>query len=246
VASQRLYLTQLMRWDDPHEAETLRQLVKDYLLHAPDGFKYTQRIRDEVLGLIYRSLYGQSWTILEESDAMWRIYSPDKMGIRISVVQADALASIQQTAFAKQQDVELYWGNVIYVSTEEAWEQVRSVHKDPVADSNMSLANLCFFKRKQFSHEQEYRFSAFIPPKEFMGLSQTDPTELEEARIVATLRNFVLPPVYYYPFNPSLIDEVTLDPRAPDWFLETVKNFFARYGNRDCVQKSTLYSPPKV
>ena len=247
VASQRMYLTQLQRWDDTHEAETLRQLVRQFFDSSPDAARFSAQIKDQLLGVIHRSLYGQSWTILEESDAMWRIYSPDKMGIRITVRQPDVLARIQQTNFIKSEDTELYCGKVIYISAEEAWNQVQETLKRDGDSTPKTFANLCFFKRKQFSHEQEYRFAAFVPPADFFQRIQIDPAKpVEEGRVLNGIRELAFPPVYYYSIQPAMITQVTLDPRAPDWFVETVQNFFARYANPNLAQKSTLYSPPKV
>lgn len=249
IASRRMYLTQLLRWDDPHEAQTMRQLVKDFLSKEPATVKFSTRVRDEVLNLIHKSLYGQSWTTLEESDALWRIYSPDKMGIRISAAQADALASIQHTDFSKEEDVEIFVGNVGYISPENAWAQVRKkVEKEGISKYKMRFADLCFYKREQFSHEKEYRFCAFIPPKGFdLDLSKIDPAKPgEEDRVVALLKNYNFPPIYYYPFDPKQIRDVTLDPRAPDWFLESTRNLFSSYGKKNLVRRSALYERPAV
>lgn len=52
-------------WDDPFE---------NFILKIPEkGSKSKPNKRG----------YGQCWTLNFESDAMWRIYSPDKNGVRI-------------------------------------------------------------------------------------------------------------------------------------------------------------------
>lgn len=247
VASRRMYLTQLQRWDDPHEAATLRQLVKQFFDSSAEAAKFSARVKDQLASVIHRSLYGQSWTILKESDALWRIYSPDKMGIRITVRQPDLLASIQRMDFIKSEDTELYCGKVIYLSAEHAWKQVQERIQREGEVLLRTFANLCFFKREQFSHEQEYRFSAFVPPADFFQRTQIDPAKpVDEERIMNGVRDLIFPPVYYYSIHPAIIQQVTCDPRAPDWFVETVRNFFAQYASPHLVQKSTLYAPPKV
>lgn len=39
--------------------------------------------------------YAQSWTkLIDESDAMWRIYSPQKTGVRIKVKKDNIISAI--------------------------------------------------------------------------------------------------------------------------------------------------------
>jgi len=64
---QKLILSQPQQWDDPFENYILRKCKKEgtvKLSYAAD-------------------IFGQCWSLHEETDAMWRIYAPDKMGVKI-------------------------------------------------------------------------------------------------------------------------------------------------------------------
>jgi hypothetical protein len=56
------------KWDDPFETFISESITK---LKFEDEKDRTVGFRDD--------LYGQCWTKTRESDAMWRIYSPEKM-----------------------------------------------------------------------------------------------------------------------------------------------------------------------
>ena len=47
------------------------------------------------LGIGFKeNLYGQCWTKTRESDAMWRIYSPNKNGVRIMTTPRKLLTAL--------------------------------------------------------------------------------------------------------------------------------------------------------
>lgn len=58
-------------WDDPYE---------NLFLNSEVEFKSGLCLKSE-LG---KSIFCQSWSSLKESDAMWRIYSPDNNSVKIS------------------------------------------------------------------------------------------------------------------------------------------------------------------
>src|ERR1700752_2948649 len=63
VESEKIHLTNINTWDDPWEAATekLPSLRDDGRLEYP-------------LWSFHEDLYAQSWSLVGESDAMWRIY----------------------------------------------------------------------------------------------------------------------------------------------------------------------------
>lgn len=68
-------------WEDTFENFVLKTKLKNEL--------------NEVIELnIHDRMYGQCWTQEKSSDAMWRIYSPDKRGVRIRTTIAELLESI--------------------------------------------------------------------------------------------------------------------------------------------------------
>lgn len=69
---RKLALVRAKLWDDPFE----NFLYQVRCVCAQTG----QPISIESLR---RRLYGQCWTLLQESDAMWRIYAPRKNGVMV-------------------------------------------------------------------------------------------------------------------------------------------------------------------
>jgi hypothetical protein len=72
VASGKMGLTRPALWDDPFENFYLKCKVR------------ISKTEVASLTSISSRWYGQCWTKKRDSDAMWRIYSPNKDGLRIS------------------------------------------------------------------------------------------------------------------------------------------------------------------
>jgi hypothetical protein len=73
LASSDDALVNPTKWDDPFESFFLEATeVKD-------------NSTGEIISLknLAADWYGQCWSKKAESDAMWRIYSPDKMGVKV-------------------------------------------------------------------------------------------------------------------------------------------------------------------
>ena len=62
----------IKRWEDVYENFVNNEEIR--LLKSS---------KEEMFPSVY---YGQSWTVQEESDAMWRIYSRDKNAVRVQTV----------------------------------------------------------------------------------------------------------------------------------------------------------------
>ena len=72
VENQKLFLKKVKSWDDTWEApDDQLPIIMD------DG---SERYAES---LIITSTVGQCWTYEKDSDAMWRIYSPDRQGVMI-------------------------------------------------------------------------------------------------------------------------------------------------------------------
>ena len=88
VESQRLYLTRISEWEDVYEAIGLKKVVSQITKILAPPF-VSEMMGEDLLGTLdknlYDSYYAQSWTSSEqESDAMWRIYSPQREGVLCS------------------------------------------------------------------------------------------------------------------------------------------------------------------
>ena len=125
VQNQALTLVQPMLWEDPQELSPFRQFIEE----KGDEFE-----RMAFIACCFKT-YGQCWTRLAESDAMWRIYSYDNKAIRIK---------IKRETVAQLDNVQAI--DVTY--QDEPFE-----HKDNRHDYARAFCQ----KRVAFQHEQEVR-----------------------------------------------------------------------------------------
>ena len=72
VETGRTVLTNINEWDDQWEAI----LAKVPTVNAKGEREYPGYS-------FHQDIFGQSWTLLDESDAMWRIYSPTRTGLQL-------------------------------------------------------------------------------------------------------------------------------------------------------------------
>lgn len=69
---KEMLFSRVNEWQDVYE----NYLLKQNLVVKNVGSVSTQDVMDRC--------YGQSWTLLEESDAMWRIYSDDMNSVKVT------------------------------------------------------------------------------------------------------------------------------------------------------------------
>jgi hypothetical protein len=84
VIGKKLTLTRPSLWDDPYENALYNRKVEN-----PEG----QLVSIEALR---NSLYAQCWTEDGNSDALWRIYSPSKNGVRATTTVGKLLKAISE------------------------------------------------------------------------------------------------------------------------------------------------------
>lgn len=197
VETRQTYVTRVASWNDKWEA---------ILYRLPTVDERGNRLKS--INVLYWDIFGQCWSLLPESDALWRIYSANRTGVVIST-------SIEK--FELVGGLELcHVARVIYFDGAAGLDKVRS--------SNRSGLRGALLKRSAFKHEEEVRLLTHIRhlpvPYSFEGLHV----------------NLPLDPV-------SFIESITVDPRADEWFLETLKCYCARAGFTIVPVKSSLYEP---
>ena len=232
VECQRLYLTNLPKWDDPYEGFPIRELA------LPPAIRdsISPELKDAFTSSNLENIYAQSWNQGEESDALWRIYS-NLFGVRITVEsdrikkQIDLMLTLLKIPGFTADKVNHY--PVIYGAT---FDSSRCDKGDGVYE--MDDATACEQKREAFLHEKEYRFSLRLRP----DFKDTPPTNSDEDMIKMLGRRG--PPVIYYDFPIDALGEVILDPRAPDYFEEIFSQYCANRNFKDknvLFRKSNLY-----
>ena len=197
-------LVKPIAWDDPFE-----NFILELKGRLPSG---------EVVEFAQRyDFYGQCWTLVGGSDAMWRIYSSDKRSVRIKV----RLKSLVQTLAPNAIGIVLL-GKVRYLDTEGLLSWAKRVLRDAESPDVRLLGRTLLVKRAAFSHEREMRLLYFE--------SQGDQ-----------------PKLFQYRVDPStFVEEIVVDPRllvdeAKD-FIEEIKK---RTAFRGPITHSGLYAAPQ-
>ncbi len=159
------------------------------------------------------SVVGQCWTYEKDSDAMWRIYSPDKQGVMIET-KAKNFKIIKDLRLALLAKVK-YFNNNNFISK----------NKEITDDRSYKYAGTMVLKREAFKHENEVRLLVCMQP--YIQDKGINPWELE---------------TYAFNINPiDFIESITFDPRADEWFVRTIEKYCNSKGFRCPIAKSKLY-----
>jgi hypothetical protein len=197
------YLVRPNMWQDPFENFIAR--LKGRL---PNGelVEFAQRF----------DFFGQCWTLLGGTDAMWRIYSSDQRSVRVKVRVTDLYEALSATA----RDVP-FIGRVKYVHGSDLHAWTGRVVRSTKRPSLELLAKTFLVKRMPFSHENEIRL---------LYCSSTDDRKS----------------LYRHPFDcHRLIQELTLDPRLThEEFIKLRDIVRSRTSFKGRVVQSDLYAPP--
>lgn len=201
IENQKLYLKKVKLWDDPWEAPD-DQLP---LMGKGGNPIFTE-------SLLASSTVGQCWTCEKDSDAMWRIYSPDCQGVMIETVVKNFtfIENLRHASLAKV----IYYNKSNYI---EKRYEIANNHSYTFA-GDMAL------KREAFKHENEVRLLVCLQDYHELG----DIWEI---------------PVVGFNIDPKqFITSITFDPRAEDWFVETMKKYCMSKQLNCPTEKSTLYT----
>lgn len=200
-------------WEDPFENFFLQAPVR-----LPDGRLAT--LRD-----LASKWYGQCWTFNRDTDAMWRIYSgPEKTGVRVRSTVGKLFDVICDPG-NQLASLQCFAGAVEYRprSWIEQFLQQTSFLDVAFGGQNDGFARLLCVKREEFSHEAEMRLL-------FCDVGDLDQPSID------------LPP--FRPFRidvPSVIDEVTLDPRLDDTEYARAQDELRFAGCPGPILQSELY-----
>jgi hypothetical protein len=180
VQSGMMGLSRPSCWDDPFENFYLKCKVR---LRTGEIASLTN---------ISSKWYGQCWTRNRDSDAMWRIYSRDKDGVRVSTSIERLFSAIydDKNEFAT---LKYFIGEVQYEDRKDIEDFLRRTPFMSLAFGGQAapFARTLCIKRPEFSHEAEVRLLV-------EHLESTDPG-----------------PVLNVPFDYAKVldHEVALDPR---------------------------------
>lgn len=151
---------------------------------------------------------------------MWRIYSPNHLGVRIST--STKLLRQQVTTVAKERGYTLRMESVRYESQYKINKEFAALRDDLQQHFEVQRAmDALFLKREAFDHEAEFRVLLHAP----------------EANRKSAREGIKIP------INPHrLIDSVLLDPRAPPELVAAFTYYLQqKIGFKKRVARSVLY-----
>lgn len=238
IELERLYLTNITLWENPYEGYPIITKFGDRIPNwciKLMGGNLVSAMQSSTL----KCLYAQSWTYdNEESDAMWRIYSQDKLGVRIAIPLKEILFNIQK-AVVKENSEDIII-NHYKVKYQEKFDVKNCITADE-SETIFTDKDICGFKRMAFEHEKEYRISCSIP---FHNIFENEDCHDAE-NLIKKLNNIETPPVIHYDVPLAVLKEVLLDPRAHKSHEEAFMEYCSKrnFQQRNITfKKSTLYS----
>lgn len=221
IQNSNLYFGKVSSWEDVYENWFLKEQMV-----LPTGEK------GDAMDLI-PGVFGQSWTLQEESDAMWRIYSKldrtqhdylDDTAVRIKTTAR----KLYNVIYANDEDFYTsYIGAVKYLSQDDFLKMQDSLSPLNPLDLSEVFVKSYFFKRAPFEHEKEVRPILIYSPKH---------------------ENFGKDGVSFDIDFDNLIDEMVTDPRLiPDEYRTVRGQLIGLGAKSDKVRNSELYNiPPHI
>lgn len=219
IQNSNLYFGRVSSWEDVYENWFLKEQM---VLSSGEKGSATDLIQ---------GVFGQSWTLQEESDAMWRIYSKvdkkqpddylDDTAVRIKTTGRKLFDVI----YTDDKDYNTsYIGAVSYLSLDDFLKMQNSLSPLNPMDLSEVFVKSYFFKRTPFEHEREVRPILIYSPKH---------------------ENFGKDGVLFDIDFDNLIDEMVTDPRLTPDEYRTVRGQLIGLGAKsNKVRNSELYNIP--
>lgn len=219
IQNSNLYFGRVSSWEDVYENWFLKEQM---VLSSGEKGSATDLIQ---------GVFGQSWTLQEESDAMWRIYSKvdkkqpddylDDTAVRIKTTGRKLFDVI----YTDDKDYNTsYIGAVSYLSQDDFLKMQNSLSPLNPMDLSEVFVKSYFFKRTPFEHEREVRPILIYSPK---------------------YENFGKDGVSFDIDFDNLIDEMVTDLRLTPDEYRTVRGQLIGLGAKsNKVRNSELYNIP--
>jgi len=190
-------------WDDPFENFILKAVQK-----LPTGERARFVFKDHV--------YGQCWSLRNETDPMWRIYSKDEDGVKVKTSVRNLFQSLYDVA-GNYRELGVFIGKVAYKPEPELLNELTNTNFVTRSDGS-GIAESLLMKRTEFDHEEEVR------------LVYSDPEQKWNAD------------VFTYSMDPSkLFEEIIFDPRMEETQYNQYKENLLKLGFTNTISQSGLY-----
>jgi hypothetical protein len=215
ITSRENGLVHPSKWDDPFENFFLKNPAE-----MSDGTPVS-------LSQLSECWYGQCWTRNFDSDAMWRIYSHGKDGVRVTTTVRALFSNFYDSA-DKFASLKYLIGSVEYKQREEIERFLAATTFTDLALGGQPhrFANTLLIKRPEFLHENEVRL-LFHDSEGNHGKNG----------------------VAVFPFHwDIIISEVALDPRLTESEFQIEKQKLVALGCTLPIMQSELYkfTPTKI
>jgi hypothetical protein len=209
------------KWQDPFE----------------DFFLERTEVMDDVTGttIPLRNLagdwYGQCWSFNSDTDAMWRIYSPDPIkavGVKVRTTIRKLFDNLRRVG-SPAPYLQFFVGKVEYLTEDQIKSMMSKLTFTDVAIGGQGdrFAALLCMKRTAFQHEAEVRL--MFQDLDFPGQGKRG-----------------VGGVFSYPLDPAAVfGEVVLDPRLKDRDVTRISGELLTAGCALPITRSPLYLAPR-
>jgi hypothetical protein len=203
------------KWDDPFE---------NFFLERTEVDDPTSGTTIPLKNLA-RDWYGQCWSSNEETDAMWRIYSPCSRKVKVRTTIRRLIENLKRVpSFAPH--LQFFVGRVDYWSEQKIKDLMKCLTFADIAVGGQGFAKLLCIKREAFGHEKEVRL-----------LFQDVPDSGSKTPNATGIFEYALDPN-------AVFDDVVLDPRLEDAAASALKQQLQAAGCDLPIQRSSLYQAP--
>ena len=230
------WLTKPSCWDDPFE-----NLLSLAVLHGEITFRESHALNFNEYS------YAQCWSFSEENDLLWKVYSPNKDGVRLKSTPKKLLQSLKVSRILERirsepeveeieildndgsisevverpEDINIFIGKVNYWSIAKIREYLAPIN---INSSLEEIVKSIFIKREPFRNEEEVR----------LGVYYDDLTPVEML--------FFHNDRFYYDIDINqLVDEIVFDPRISKTKFNGLKNIVIEMGFKNPILRSSIY-----
>lgn len=243
VVHGKLTLVSPELWEDPLEKAYFSEyIIQNSKLDKSGNNQDGGNLKYILEYIVSLNTYALCWTRLEESDALWRIYSDNNQSVRIAVEES-SLNGISGCVLNQVQ------------------------YKNLPEDENLldySYYDLISMKRKAFKHEEEIRLISHLKfPRDFEGVEEyieafyliyggnentkfktlkLEDFEVEIKKAIKLINADSKKKIKKISIEPveKFVCSVQLHPQAKPWQDEMMKTFCERF-NLNYIGKSKLY-----
>jgi hypothetical protein len=210
IFHKQLTLVRPHLWDDPFE----NALFKIVRMQDRGGNQIS-------LEALRKCLYGQCWTLESESDSLWKIYSPNKTGVRAKTTVGKLLSALWSVR-DKFSHTCYFIGKVAYHPKLTLIEMIKDKAELILDDKYRAQVKSLLCKPESFWYEKEVRLLYHAIP---------EPPE----------------DVFHFQIDPNVLFETScFDPRMDKAMVSVFKTVLKKVGFRNPISQSTLYKLPEI